>query len=312
MHKKIIGLLALTFCAVAAFAMAGCSSQEEYAPSLGEPTLALPAIGEEGVLRVGVNTQRSPLAGQGNEKIIGIDVDIASAIADELGLKVDLQDVGADADKALAEGEVDIVMGQESVDETEGVWHSEQYLPTGVVLFAKEGSGAQMPTGAVTPKIAAQISSKSAWAVTNAFGEEALASTGDLATAFSDLSNGSVDYVASDAVIGMYAANLQDVPVEVVCLMDTASGYCIGAKSDNTELQEAIQGALTAIIDNGLVGVIEDKWLGTAVVLTDVPKVEAKAKATDANEPEGGAEATEENAEASSSSSSSDSGTSLA
>ena len=308
MHKKIIGLLALTFCAVAAFALAGCSSQEEYAPSLGEPTLAPPAIGEEGVLRVGVNTQRSPLAGQGNEKIIGIDVDIASAIADELGLKVDIQDVGADADKALAEGEVDIVMGQESVDETEGVWHSEQYLPTGVVLFAKEGSGAQM----VTPKIAAQISSKSAWAVTNAFGEEALASTGDLATAFSDLSNGSVDYVASDAVIGMYAANLQDVPVEVVCLMDTASGYCIGAKSDNTELQEAIQGALTAIIDNGLVGVIEDKWLGTAVVLTDVPKVEAKAKATDANEPEGGAEATEENAEASSSSSSSDSGTSLA
>ena len=298
MHKKIIGLLALTFCAVAAFALAGCSSQEEYAPSLGEPTLAPPAIGEEGVLRVGVNTQRSPLAGQGNEKIIGIDVDI--------------QDVGADADKALAEGEVDIVMGQESVDETEGVWHSEQYLPTGVVLFAKEGSGAQMPTGAVTPKIAAQISSKSAWAVTNAFGEEALASTGDLATAFSDLSNGSVDYVASDAVIGMYAANLQDIPVEVVCLMDTASGYCIGAKSDNTELQEAIQGALTAIIDNGLVGVIEDKWLGTAVVLTDVPKVEAKAKATDANEPEGGAEATEENAEASSSSSSSDSGTSLA
>ena len=110
MHKKIIGLLALTFCAVAAFALAGCSSQEEYAPSLGEPTLAPPAIGEEGVLRVGVNTQRSPLAGQGNEKIIGIDVDIASAIADELGLKVDIQDVGADADKALAEGEVDIVM----------------------------------------------------------------------------------------------------------------------------------------------------------------------------------------------------------
>lgn len=300
MLKKTAKAFAAAISVALACALGGCASQEEYVPPLGDPQVAPPAIGQDGVLRVGVNTEKSPLAGRGSEKIIGIDVDIAAALADELGLKVEIQDIGTDVDAALEEGKVDIVMGQETVEEDAGIWHSEQYLPTGVVLFAKEGSNAAVPTGAVTPKIAAQISSKSAWAVTNAFGEDALSSTNDLATAFSDLSKGTVDFVASDAVIGMYAANLQDVPVEIVCLMDTASGYCVGVKSDDAELQEAIQGALSAITANGVVGVIEGKWLGGSITLEGIEKVEAKAQTADANGAEGGgAEGGAEDADAS-------------
>lgn len=304
MMKKMARVCAAALAAALAFALGGCSSQDEYVPPLGDPQITPPAIGQEGVLRVGVNTEKSPLAGRGSEKIIGIDVDIAAALADQLGLKVQIEDIGTDAGKALEEGTVDIVMGQETAEEDDAIWHSPQYLPTGVVLFAKEGSNAAVPTGAVTPKIAAQISSKSAWAVTNAFGEDALVSTNDLATAFSDLSKGDVDFVASDAVIGMYAANLQDVPVEIACLLDTASGYCVGVKKDDTELQKAIQGALEAITGNGVVGVIEDKWLGGAISLEGVQKVEAKAPAADANgaEGEGSEGSEEEDAEASNSS----------
>lgn len=309
MGGKMAKVIAALCAAAMMCALCGCASQEEYVPSLGSPEVSTPTIGQDGVLRVGVNTEKSPLAGRGSEKIIGIDVDIAAALADELGLKVQIEDVGTDADAALEEGKVDIVMGQETVEEDGAIWHSEQYLPTGVVLFAKEGSNAAAPTGAVTPKIAAQISSKSAWAVTNAFGEDALTSTNDLASAFSDLSKGNVDFVASDAVIGMYAANLQDVPVEITCLLDTASGYCVGVKSDNTELQQAIQGALQTILDNGVVGVIEDKWLGGAITLDGVEKVETKSQTTDANaDGEDGEEGTEDeegSADASSSSSAS-------
>lgn len=298
MRNRAIGIILAACMACALVMLTGCSSQEEYTPQLKDPQVSPPAIGQEGTLRVGVNTSKSPLAGKGSEKIIGIDVDVAAALADQLGLKLSIEDVGTNADKALEEGKVDIVMGQESVEEDASIWRSDQYLPTGVVLFAKEGSNAQVPTGAVTPKVAAQISSKSAWAVTNAFGEDALASTNDLASAFSDLSKGNVDYVASDAVIGMYAANLQNVPVEIVCLMDTASGYCVGVKSDDTELQDAIKTALEAIMNDGVVSVIEDKWLGKDVVLTDVPKVETKAQTADANGAEGDATNTEVGANA--------------
>lgn len=286
MLKKTAKAFAAAVSLALVFAMGGCSTQEEYTPELGSPQVSPPAIGQAGVLRVGVNTEKSPLAGRGSQAIIGIDVDIAAALADQLGLKVEVQDVGTDADKALEEGAVDIVMGQEAVENDDDIWHSPEYLPTAVVLFAKAGSNASVPTGAVTPKIAAQISSKSAWAVTNAFGEEALASTNDLATAFADLAAGKVDFVASDAVIGMYAANLQNVPVEIACLMDTASGYCVGVAANDTELQEAVKSALQTITSNGIVSIIEDKWLGGSITLEGVQKVETKAQTADANTPD--------------------------
>ena len=65
------------------------------------------------VLRVGVNTQNQPLAGvsTSSQNIVGLDVDIAAYLADSFGLKLELVDVGTDAQAALDGGTVDIVMG---------------------------------------------------------------------------------------------------------------------------------------------------------------------------------------------------------
>lgn len=261
-----------------AFALSGCASQEDPAPELKSPTIEPPAIETAGTLSVGVNTSKSPLAGTGNDgRIIGIDVDIAAALADELGLALEIVDVGSATTTALEEGEADIVMGIDSSDSSSEVWLSQQYLPTGVALFALESSNATVPTDAATvPEgmtIAAQVSSKSAWAVSNAFGDEALESTSDLSTAFADLEAGKVDFVASDAVIGMYAANRQGADVKIVALMDSPSGYCIALPTENLELQAAIAEALKAISNQGIIGVIEDKWLGRELDISDVEQV---------------------------------------
>ena len=217
--KRLSKAVRMAVAACMAFAVcgvvAGCSSGEEYTPQLGSPKISSPAIGEDGTLRVGVNTNNSPLAGKSGDCIIGIDVDIAAALADDLGLKLDVVDVGNNATDAIDNGEVDVVLGIDSTSKHDGYWTSSQYLPTGVVLFAPEGNDEPAPTADSDVKIAAQVSSKSAWAVTNTFGEDSLVSSSDLASAFSDLGSGKVDYVASDAIIGMYAASRQDVNVEI-------------------------------------------------------------------------------------------------
>lgn len=269
-------------------AVAGCSSSEEYTPQLGSPKISSPAIGEDGTLRVGVNTNNSPLAGKSGDRVIGIDVDIAAAIADDLGLKLSVVDVGNNATDAIDNDEVDVVMGIDSTSKHDGYWTSSQYLPTGVVLFAPEGDDKPAPTADSDVKIAAQVSSKSAWAVTNTFGEDSLVSSSDLAGAFSDLGSGKVDYVASDAIIGMYAASRQDVNVEIAALLDTAGGYCAMCANDDTELQEAIGSALDGLVANGTVDVIEDKWLGKPVNLNGVPKVASNSpKSSNAEEGDG-------------------------
>ena len=271
MSRRIMALLmAAALTLGAALPLAGCASGSSYKPELKPATVSSPAIGQDGTLRVGVNTDQSPLAGRGNDKIIGIDVDIAAALADEMGLKLSIVDVGSDPVKALQEGTVDIVMGIDGADSQSDYWTSDEYLPTAIALFATSDT-APVPTKATSPKIGAQSSSKSAWAVNNEFGAESMRSATNLGDAFNQLSNNTVNYVASDAVIGLYAAHRQGTDASIVALMSKPSGYCIAVKKTNTELQRAVNEALSTLLDNGTIEVIEKKWLGVALDLEGVP-----------------------------------------
>lgn len=251
--------------------LAGCSSQKTYTPPEKTATVVSPAIGKNGTLRVGVNAGSPPLAGSpsSSSKIVGIDVDVAAALADQLGLKLELVDVGTSPEVALQEGKVDVVMGIGSDSEV-SFWRSPAYLPKGVALFSTVDN-TTVPTKASSPKIAAQVSSISSWQVTNEFGQEALVPENDLKSAFATLASGSAQYAASDAVIGMYAARSGNYEVQIVALMQEAGGYCVGVSEANTELQAAVQDALAALVDGGMVSVIEKKWLGSAIDAATLP-----------------------------------------
>ena len=84
--RSFVAVAFAALLAVGLFGLAGCTGSGTYQPELKSAEVAPPVIGEEGTLRVGVNTENPPLAGMGSGKIIGIDVDIAAALADELGL----------------------------------------------------------------------------------------------------------------------------------------------------------------------------------------------------------------------------------
>ena len=84
--RSFVAVAFAALLAVGLFGLAGCTGSGTYQPELKPAEVAPPVIGEEGTLRVGVNTENPPLAGMGSGKIIGIDVDIAAALADELGL----------------------------------------------------------------------------------------------------------------------------------------------------------------------------------------------------------------------------------
>lgn len=257
------GVLAASFALVGT----GCSGSN-YEPELKDPTVTTPTIGQAGTLRVGVDTNKSPLAGKGNDKIIGIDVDIAAAIADDLGLKLSIVETGSDPQAAIDEGRVDIVMGVDGSETDAGFWLSSEYLPTAIALFAKSPNEAP-PIKGSGEKIAAQVSSKSAWAVTNEYGS-ALETATNLGDAFNQLESGKVKYVAADAIIGLYAAHRQGVDASIIALMSKPSGYCVGVALSNTALQSTISDTLKTLTSNGIIDVIEKKWLGASLNLNDL------------------------------------------
>lgn len=270
--KRFAACCAAAVCCAAMLLLAtGCQQQQEsYTPPEATPAVSKPVIGQEGVLRVGVNANNAPLAGQpsSSTKIVGIDVDMAAALADQLGLKLEVVDVSTDAAGALTSGKVDVVMGVNKSD-SPSFWTSETYLPTAVALFA-QSSNSTVPANSASTKIAAQVSSNSAWAVTNEFDSSTITTTEDLKSAFSALESGKVQYVAADAVVGSYVSNNAGMDVHMVALMQQASGYCVGVLDGNTQLKQAVSNALSAMNSNGVSSIIQKKWLGTTMDLSGI------------------------------------------
>lgn len=270
--KRFAACCAAAVCCAAMLLLAtGCQQQQEsYTPPEATPSVSKPVIAQEGVLRVGVNANNAPLAGQpsSSTKIVGIDVDMAAALADQLGLKLEVVDVSTDAAGALTSGKVDVVMGVNKSD-SPSFWTSGTYLPTAVALFA-QSSNSTVPANSASTKIAAQVSSNSAWAVTNEFDNSTITTTEDLKSAFSALESGKVQYVAADAVVGSYVSNNAGMDVHMVALMQQASGYCVGVLDGNTQLKQAVSNALSAMNSNGVSSVIQKKWLGTTMDLSGI------------------------------------------
>ena len=236
--KALIATCVATVAAVAA--LTGCSSSEPYTPPETTPAVSSPAIIEDGVLHVGVNASAAPLAGKNSSgDLVGFDVALAAALADALGLKVEVTDVGANGASALSQGNVAIVLGVEQDSSSASVWESDPYLQTGIALFAADAN-AQVPTKESAPKIAVQTSSTSSWLAENEFGAEALVRVNGLADAFTAL-GGQAQYAAADAVRGTYVLSDDSLGVDasIIALMQQPSGYCVALLDSNSQLKQA-------------------------------------------------------------------------
>lgn len=275
MKRWMMAVLACLVAGCMGMMLAGCSSQS-YTPPAKQQTVSSVALGKAGTLRVGVNASSAPLAGQtaNSVRIVGIDVDVAAYLADQLGVKVEVVDVGTDPAGALSSNKVDVVLGVENSDTTANYWRSSPYIESGVALFGKS-TETVVPKVDSKPTIAAQVSSKSSWRVSNLYGESSLAVQADLKTAFDALSKGSVRYVAADAIIGTYVAHTSGVDAKIVAMLQDPSGYCAAISQSNAELQGAITTALDKLKNGGMLDIIETKWLGAPMALSSVDVVKA-------------------------------------
>jgi polar amino acid transport system substrate-binding protein len=246
--------------------LSGCAGASGAKPAVGTPTVNPPAIAAEGVIKVGVDSTHAPFAGLSKGNLVGIDVDVAHALGDQLGLKVELVDLaGQSADTLLNNGTIDIVM---DVEQTGGATiqgtQVGPYAESGPALFTIVKSN-KVPAIELKSlsgtKIAAQKDSLSAWSLDELIGKGTSDPKANLEEAFRAVEAGASTYAAADAIVGSYlAVDYQDV--SCVKLLGTPIGVYIGVGQANTALPEQLSGALRTIRDNGELKVILAKWLG--------------------------------------------------
>lgn len=307
MKRASILVLGLVVALCLALPLSGCSSNS-YTPELKEQTVSDSALNTSGTLRVGVNASNPPYAAESSGSIIGIDVDVAAALADQMGLKLELVDVGTATDTAFSRENVDIVMGVD--EENSAYWLSDAYMNSGIALFSLT-ENAEAPTAGGSFKVAAQSSSMSAWEVTDHYGEACLENATDPNAAFEALSTGTANYVAADSTIGKYVIHTSGIEAYPIALLQEATPCCVAVESTNTELQRAVSEALTSLVNGGIVNVIEGKWLGETVdisMLTVIPASQNTDENADAATDDS-ADASSDTTDASTDTSSNDSST---
>jgi polar amino acid transport system substrate-binding protein len=259
----VVTTAALTLASLGLSGCAGMTGSKEIPLT---PKVNQPAVGVVGTLKVGVDSTHAPFAGIAKGELVGIDVDIAAALATELGLKLQLVDIAnKSADTLLNDGTVDIVM---DVEQTGGsIIQGTQvgpYLQSGPALFTVAKSST-LPTidlqALAGTKIAAQKDSLSSWSLDELIGKGTADPKTNLSEAFKAVESGASTYAAADAIVGSYlAVDYNDVAC--VKVLGTPIGVYVGVAKTNTVLPDPLAAALRTLRDNGTLKTILSKWLG--------------------------------------------------
>ena len=196
-------------------------------------------------------------------EIEGIDVDTAKAIAEKLGLELQIDDMDFDAALlSVQQGKADIVMAGVTVtDERKAVMDFSDSYATGIQsIIVPEGSDITSPDDLAGKKIGTQRGTTGYIYCSDDFGDDAVVAYDDGLTAVQALKNGQVDAVVIDnAPAKEYVAANPGLVI-----LDTSyaeEDYAIGMNKSNTALLEAVNAALEELKADGTLQSIVDKYI---------------------------------------------------
>ena len=182
----------------------------------------------------------------------GIDIETAQAIADKLGLELQIDDMDFDAALlSVQQGKADIVMA--------GVTVTDSYATGIQSIIVPEGSDIASPDDLAGKKIGTQRGTTGYIYCSDDFGDENVVAYDDGLTAVQALNNGQVDAVVIDNAPAkeFVAAN------PGLVILDTSyaeEDYAIGV-AKGSSLKDAVNAALEELKADGTLQSIVDKYI---------------------------------------------------
>lgn len=253
MKKKVIAIVGVACMAALLTACAGSGTKTETTAAEQK---------EAGKLVMVTNAEFPPYEYYDKNEIVGIDVDIARAIADKMGVELDVQDMAFDSlIPAVQSGKADFTAAGMTVNEDrkKNVDFTDTYAEAAQVIIVKEGSEIKTPDDLTGKKIGVQTGT-----------------TGDIYA--DDIENAVVNRYnkGMEAVMALTQDKIDAViidrePAKVfvkenagLVILDeafTEEEYAIAVKKDNKELLDKINGAIKELKESGELKKIVDKYI---------------------------------------------------
>lgn len=274
MKKRLLACVLAGAMVVAA--LTGCGSSAETAETTGTADASAESSAntlEAGKLKVGVEIGYPPMEyfDEDGATPIGFDMELAQALADEMGLELVLVDTawdgifaGVDTDK------YDVIMS--SVSWTEG--RNEQYLlskpyvANAPVLVVPNDSDIADIADVAGKSVAVQMETTADYLMQDqiANGVNAdLKQYEKVINAFDEIKAGRVDAVCTDAVVASYYLGDEASNYKTVWQSPEAEPIVMCFKKGNDDLKNQMEAALDALKANGKLGEIATKYFGSDI-----------------------------------------------
>ena len=227
---------------------------------------------DSGTLIMGTNAQFPPYEYRDeNNEVAGIDAEIAAAIADKLGMELEITDMAFDSlIPALQSGTIDIILAgmtadperAESVDFTDSYATGVQVVivPEDSDIAPVENADGEMEIDLTGKLIGVQAGTTGDMYCTDDYGQDAVRQYDNGALAVSALQNGQIDCVVIDnePAKNYVAANqgLKILDTEYV-----TENYAAAIAKGNTELFDKVNAAIQDLKEDGTIASIIEKYI---------------------------------------------------
>ena len=265
--KKFLALM-LALVMIASVAMlAACNGTSENKATEAD---ADAAADEANVLTMATNAYFPPYEYYDGENIVGIDAEVAAAIAEKLGMELKIVDIEFDSIIAgVQTGKYDMGMAGMTVTEErlQSVDFSTSYATGIQSIIVPEGSPItsidDILADGAEYKVGVQLSTTGDIYITDDLGDAAAERVTEFQTgndAVAALASGKVDAV----IIDNEPAKSYVAATSGLVVLDTeyvVEDYAICFSKENTELKDKVDAALKELIADGTVQAIIDKYI---------------------------------------------------
>ncbi|TCS78615.1 amino acid ABC transporter substrate-binding protein (PAAT family) [Muricomes intestini] len=255
MKRKFLSLLLVTACVLS---LAACGSKKDDSSSGDSGNK------KEDTLVMATNAEFPPYEYYEGKDVVGIDADIAAAVADELGMKLKIEDMAFDSIiAAVSSGKADIGAAGMTVtkERLKNVDFTDTYATATQVIIVTEDSEIAGPDDLTGKKIGVQ-----------------LGTTGDIYAddiedasverynkgfeAVQALQQGKIDAVIIDGEPAKEFVKEAD-GLKILDEAFTEEEYAIAVKKGNDELKDKINDALASLKDSGKLDEIVGKYISS-------------------------------------------------
>lgn len=217
-----------------------------------------------GVLVMATNAEFPPYEFHEGDSIVGIDAEIAKAIADELGMELEIEDIAFDSIiPEITSGKADMGLAGMTVteDRKQSVDFSDTYAKASQKIIVTEDSKVASPDDLKGVIVGVQLGTTGDIYVSDLEGDGTTVERYSKGfEAVQALSQGKIDAVVID---GEPAKTFvaETAGLKILDESFTEEEYAIAVKKGNTELLDKINGALKTLKDNGTLDEIVAKYI---------------------------------------------------